>query len=185
MRRFVGYLVFLAYVGTLSDASAAFVIKLRNGNEFVTSRYWQEGKQIMFDTYGGVFGIDKGFVLKIETSDKPVQWMADVPKTPEATPQEVRIQESNGPKTPARDSKSGAKAKREEDPILKDFSALKEKFSKLDSMLTSELVEFSQELSGFKRKVQASGKPNNYINEFTEAFKMGDALEAELKSRRQ
>src|SRR5215207_8424955 len=54
-------------------ADAAFVIKLRNGNEFVTSRHWQEGKQVMFDVYNGVFGVDKALVTTIEQSDKPVR----------------------------------------------------------------------------------------------------------------
>ncbi len=51
-------------------ADAAFVIKLKNGNEFITSRHWQEGKQVMFDVYDGVFGVDKALVLKIINPDK-------------------------------------------------------------------------------------------------------------------
>ena len=35
-------------------ADAAFVIQLKNGNEFVTGRHWEEGTQVMFDVYGGV-----------------------------------------------------------------------------------------------------------------------------------
>jgi hypothetical protein len=185
MPKFITCLVFLACAGVLSNADAAFVIKLRNGNEFVTGRYWHAGKQIMFDTYGGVFGIDKAFVIKIEPSDKPVQLMSDLVKTPEATPEADQARQSDDAKKPTKRSQASAKAKRENDPIMKDFYALKEKFSKLDGMLTSEVVEFSKDLSDFKRKVQTSGKSNDYINEFTEAFKMGDAVEAALKSRRQ
>ena len=37
---------------------AAYIIKLKNGNEFITGRYWHEGRQLMFDAYGGVFGIE-------------------------------------------------------------------------------------------------------------------------------
>lgn len=54
-------------------ADAAFVIKLKNGNEFVTGRHWQEGTQVMFDVYGGVVGVDRNFVSKIAQSDKPLQ----------------------------------------------------------------------------------------------------------------
>jgi hypothetical protein len=185
MPKFITYLVFFACAGVLSNADAAFVIKLRNGNEFVTGRYWHAGKQIMFDTYGGAFGIDKAFVIKIEPSDKPVQPMSDSVKTPEASPEADRAQKSNDTKKPTKASQASAKTKREDDPIMKDFYALQEKFAKLDSMLTSEIVEFSKDISDFKRKVQKSGKSNDYINEFTEAFKMGDAVEAALKARHQ
>ena len=58
-------------------ADAAFVIKLKNGNEFVTSRHWQEGRQVMFDVYDGVFGVDKALVLKIDQSDKTVPFAID------------------------------------------------------------------------------------------------------------
>lgn len=185
MPKFITCLVFFACAGVLSNADAAFVIKLRNGNEFVTDRYWHEGKQIMFDAYGGVFGIDKAFVIKIEESDKPIKLITDLASPPEASPEADRARKSNDTKKPTKASQASAKTKREDDPIMKDFYALKEKFGKLDSMLTSEIVEFSKELSNFKRKVQASGRSNDYINEFAEAFKMGDAVEAALKSRRQ
>jgi hypothetical protein len=185
MRKSIACLLFLACAAGLSDASAAFVIKLRNGNEFVTDRYWHEGKQIMFDTYGGVFGIDKAFVIKIEESDKPIKLITDLVNPPEAAPEANRAKENAGSKKSSKPAEASAKTKREDDPIMKDFYALKEKFGKLDSMLTSEIVEFSKELSNFKRKVQASGRSNDYINEFAEAFKMGDAVEAALKSRRQ
>lgn len=185
MPKFIACLVVLAYAGIPSNADAAFVIKLRNGNEFVTERYWHSGKQIMFDTYGGVFGIDKAFVIKIEPSDKPVPLMPGSVKTPEAVPEGGRAQKSNDAKKPTRASQTSPKAKLENDPIMKDFYALQEKFSKLDSMLTSEIIEFSKDISGFKRKVQTSSKPNDYLKEFTEAFKMGDAVEAALKSRGQ
>ena len=33
---------------TGDTAMSAYVVK--NGNEFVTSRYWPEGRQILFDT---------------------------------------------------------------------------------------------------------------------------------------
>ena len=56
----------------VGSSDAAFLIRLKNGNDYVTSRYWQEGGQILFDTYGGVFGIDKAFVNKIDKTDQIV-----------------------------------------------------------------------------------------------------------------
>jgi hypothetical protein len=73
---------------------------------------------------------------------------------------------------------------RADDPIVQEFSALKEKFKGLEGMLTSELQDFSTDLTNLKRKIQTSGKSNDYLREFTAIFEMGDALEEKLKARR-
>ena len=185
MRKPIACLALATCAFALSSANAAYVIKLKNGNEFVTARYWHEGKQVMFDTYGGVFGVDKAFVLKIEQSDKPVKLISAVVEPPGTTLPPDSQKEGAGPKKPSERSEAPAKARPEDDPIMKDFYALKEKFAGLDSMLTSEMIEFSKDLSTFKRKVQTSGKSNDYLNEFAEAFKMGNVLESTLKSRGQ
>jgi len=39
---------------------ASYVIHLKDGREFATDRYWEEGDQIKFKRYGGVIGIQKG-----------------------------------------------------------------------------------------------------------------------------
>jgi hypothetical protein len=73
MRSSVIGLCLIAWAIEAELANAAFVIQLKNGNEFVTGRHWQEGTQVMFDVYGGVLGIDRKFVSKIAQSDKPLQ----------------------------------------------------------------------------------------------------------------
>ena len=45
MRKGLVYgVVFAAWGGWFGAADAAYVIKLKNGNEYVTARYWQEGE---------------------------------------------------------------------------------------------------------------------------------------------
>ena len=173
--------LFLVPIG--DTAMAAYVIRLKNGNELVTSRYWQEGSQILFDTYGGVFGIDKAFVAKIEASDKPLTPLATIIEEPEVKRQSAPSKAQQKSK-PAPVSTPQSEANRADDPIVLEFSALKERFNGLDGMLTAELQEFSTDLMNFKRKIQASKKSNDYLREFTESFKMGDALEEALKARR-
>ena len=68
------------------------------------------------------------------------------------------------------------------DPILKDLEVLKQKFSSVSGMLTSELNEFSKDVTTLKRKIQTSGESNRYLNEFTELHRIGDALEDILKA---
>jgi hypothetical protein len=185
MRKLIAGLILVACACALSSTDAAYVIKLKNGNEFVTGRYWQEGKQVLFDTYGGVFGVDKAFVITIQQSDKPVRAISASPEPRGTTPQANRAKEDGASKKPSELSEAPTKARRDNDPIMKDFYALKEKFAGLDGMLTSEIIELSKDLSDFKRRVQTSGKSNDYLNEFAEAFKMGNALESALKSRSQ
>ncbi|MBA7566408.1 hypothetical protein ES708_08099 [subsurface metagenome] len=49
-----------------STGDAAYRIRLKNGGEFKTLRYWNEGDQIKFYIYGGIVGIAKDSVRKIE-----------------------------------------------------------------------------------------------------------------------
>jgi hypothetical protein len=71
-----------------------------------------------------------------------------------------------------------------DDPIVKEFEALKQGFSSVNGMLTSELNQFSKNVTSLKRKIQTSGESNRYLSEFTELHKIGDDLENMLKERR-
>jgi hypothetical protein len=164
-------------------ANAAFVIQLKNGNEFVTGRHWQEGTQVMFDVYGGVLGIDRKFVLKIARSDKPLQLLT-FPSQDEKLQVKAQKDESETnkvlvPSTGKTDVKSDPN-----DPILKELGVLKQQFSSVNGMLTSELYEFSKNVTALKRKIQTSGESNRYLDEFTELHRIGDGLEDILKERR-
>ena len=167
-------------------ADAAFVIQLKNGNEFVTGRHWQEGKQVMFDVYGGVLGVDKNFISKIDRTDKPVQVVVDAQQSQDEKSQaaarknDSRSNEALVPSTGKTEVKADPN-----DPILKEFEALKQKFSSVEVMLTSELNEFAKNLAALKRKIQTSAKPNDYLNQFTELHKIGDDLEDTLNKRNQ
>jgi len=165
-------------------AMGAYAIKLKNGHEFITSRYWQDGRQLLFEVYGGVFGVDKALITTIEASDKPITLLSTVTEAPEAKPQPAPVKGEREGIQPAASPEAKAQVKRTGDPIFKEFDALKERFKGLDGMLTSELQEFSTDLTNLKRKIQASGKPNDYLREFTALFEMGDALEKALQTRR-
>ncbi|MBW2558496.1 MAG: hypothetical protein JRD69_06665 [Deltaproteobacteria bacterium] len=61
----VMFLSFLALAFPVTG-DAAYLIRLKNGGEFKTLRYWSEGDQIKFYIYGGVAGVQKDSVRKIE-----------------------------------------------------------------------------------------------------------------------
>jgi len=57
------YFLVLAFPAT---GDAAYLIRLKDGGEFKTLRYWSEGDQIKFYVYDGVVGIQKDSIRKIE-----------------------------------------------------------------------------------------------------------------------
>ena len=182
MRSLVIVLCVMAWAVEAELADAAFVIKLKNGNEFVTGRHWQEGTQVMFDVYGGVVGVDRNFVSKIARSDKPLQLLT-LPSQDEKPQVAARKDESESNKALVPSTAKTEVKVDPNDPILKDFEVLKQKFSSVSGMLTSELNEFSKDVTSLKRKIQTSGESNRYLNEFTELHRIGDDLEDILKDR--
>jgi hypothetical protein len=165
-------------------ANAAFIIQLKNGNEFVTGRHWQEGTQLMFDVYGGVLGVDRNFVSKIARSDKPLQ-LVTLPSQDEK-PQVTAQKDESKPDITSIPSSGKTEVKMgPNDPLIKEFEEVKLKFSTVNGMLTSELNEFAKSLAVLKRKIQTSAKPNDYLNQFTELHKIGDDLEDTLNKRNQ
>ena len=48
--------------------AASYRLQLKNGNEIKTSHYWEEGDEIKFYFYGGIAGIQKGFVSGVAIS---------------------------------------------------------------------------------------------------------------------
>jgi hypothetical protein len=172
-------LVFSLAYSTAGDAS--YIIKLKNGNEIVTSRYWQEGQQVMFDTYGGVFGVDRAYVIKIEESNKSVKQQVEPEPTLAKIPAPPAKEEKEQGHSPRTEVKS--RTARENDPIFKDFDTLKQRSQTVAGMWNSELQEFLKELTALRRRIQASGRSNDYLREFTEISEMGDAAEALLTKR--
>jgi len=184
MWKFAAYLMCAACAIGLGIADAAYVIRLKNGNVFVTARYWQEGTQILFETYGGVFGVDKSLVTKIEQSDKPVRLAAATPEQPEEKPRAEADKENNSEKKSSKPSEPQAQTRPEDDPVAKEFNSLKAQSVGLENMLTTELGEYLKKVSVLRAKIQADRKINQYIREYTELINMGDAAEAALRSRR-
>jgi len=177
--------LFLVPIG--DTAMGAYVIRLKNGNEFVTGRYWEEGRQVLFDTYGGVFGVDRSLVTKILQSDNPIplppirEHAAEEKPKLDAATEKTEKKEAKKPSAP-----EGAKSveKSADDPIQKEFKVLKAQYGELSSMLTGELGEYLRKIGALRTKIQSDRKINQYLQEYTELINMGDAAEATLRSRR-
>jgi hypothetical protein len=188
MRKAVTYgLFFLAGHAAVASADAAYVIKLKNGNEYITSRYWNEGGQVCFDTYDGIFGVEKSFVLKIEKTEKVVRLARVLEQEPVASPQTLSSKKE-GDETQRQEKGEGA-IKRERDPndpIVGEFNRLKEKTAEVDGMLTSEIRELLNQITAFKNKLAKDSKAFvQYGREFNDLQELGNLVENALRSRTQ
>jgi len=178
-------LFFLASHAAVAGADAAYVIKLKNGNEYVTTRYWNEGRQICFDTYDGIFGVEKSFVIKIEKTEKIVRLARALEQEPVADPQTAPSKkEGDGSHEKGEDTIK--KERDPNDPIVGEFNRLKEKTAEVDGMLTSEIRELLNQLTAFKNKLAKDSKAFvQYGREFNELQELGNIAETALRSRTQ
>jgi len=171
----------------VTDAGAAYVIKLKNGNEYVTARYWSAGSQVFFDTYGGVFGVEKAFVKKIERTDQMVRLPTVADRPPSEKPQADSKRESGA----RGDEKTneGATPKKEkapDDPIVGDLNRLKEKSKEVDGMLTGEIRELLNQITAFKNKLTKDSKLfMEYGRELNDTQELASQVETALRSRTQ
>jgi len=170
----------------VGGADAAYVIRLKNGNEYVTTRYWQERGQILFDTYDGVFGIEKSFVIKIEKVDHLIR----LGKSGGSSRKEGLPNEAATPAQelePKKDSESKAVKKRDpDDPIAGELNQLIEKSKQVDRMLTDEIRTLLGEITTFKNKLARDSKLFiEYGREFNEAHQTAEVVEAALRARTQ
>jgi len=185
MRKALTYGLFLlASHAVMASADAAYVIKLKNGNEYVTTRYWNEGGQICFDTYDGIFGVEKNFVIKIEKTEKVVRLARALEQEPVANPQTPSKEEGDGGHEKGEDTIK--KERDPNDPIVGEFNRLKEKTAEVDGMLTSEIRELLNQITTFKNKLAKDSKAFvQYGREFNDLQELGNIAETALRSRTQ
>lgn len=65
----------LVLIPAVSDA--AYLIRLKNGGELVTPRYWAEGNQMFFFYEGGTAGIERTIIDRIEKYEKEPGYYRD------------------------------------------------------------------------------------------------------------
>jgi hypothetical protein len=184
MRKLTVYgMIVAACSGWLSVADAAYVIKLKNGKEYVTTRYWHEGGQVRFDTYGGIFGIERTFVSKIEKTDQVIKLATAADRDPGVKFQADKSQKDKE----SEETKPATELKKREpdDPIVSEFNRLKEKSKEVDGMLTEEIRDLLKEIKAFKNKMSDNSKLFvEYSREFNDIHEISSAVEAAFNARR-
>ena len=180
------YAAALALLGAATAAHAAYVIKLKNGNEYVTTRYWHDGEQVLFDAFGGVFGVEKTFVAKIEKSlDGRLPIVKDDPPAPTAQ-SNSEVQKNSSENAAGTEPKPAKQPHDLNDPVVSEFNRLKDRSKEVDRLLTSEILELLKEITALKNKLSRDSKMFvNYGQEFNGAQEIGAAVESALRSRAQ
>jgi hypothetical protein len=171
-------------LGYTTHADANFVIKLKNGNEYVTSHYWQEGRQLFFDAYGGVFGVEKSFIAKVERSSSARLTQTD---NQPAAVNDASPRQKNESLENTSTSQTKVETQRVAgDPIVTEFDQLRDRSKRVDSLLTSEIRLLMKEITEFKNKLSKDSKLFiKYGREFNEAHDLADVVETVLTARTQ
>lgn len=159
----------LLLIPAVSDAS--YLIRLKNGGELATPRYWIEGKQIYFYYGGGIAGIERKEIDRVERREK--ETVGDMDATLEnidkkdSPPVTSVTEKAPGPEkstvgfepkpsmlnAPKIDKKEDTK----KDPdIMREFNKLEKKFESRKSMTIDELKDLKNDLIALRDKIVSS-----------------------------
>ncbi|MBW2636885.1 MAG: hypothetical protein JRC86_05080 [Deltaproteobacteria bacterium] len=124
---------------------ASYKITLKNGSVLYAGHYWKEGGQVLFYTYGGILGVEKGSVKKIEESEVVVRVVTppavkpaeDLAKVEEGVP---KAKEGVPDKAPP-EGKGAVNNK-----LMDEFNAIKGRYNVAGTLATDELVTLSEDL---------------------------------------
>lgn len=90
MKRLITTLAALSFLVCPAVSFSSYLVKLKNGQEFVISEYWEEGSRIKFYYHGGVVRVEKDQVEAIEESDLSYEEVeTPEPQAAQARPQSV------------------------------------------------------------------------------------------------
>jgi len=184
MKNYIAAIITIVFLICPSICFPSYLIELKNSSTFIINHYWEEGSLIKFYYYGGVVGISKNLISKIEKTDLVYEEETVSPqKKPETA--SVKTEPEAGAKTKTERAPAAGAAEKKDDLFIKAFNALKERFENIQSMTTEELYDFSKELTGFRDKVHKSRLGRVYVNQIFENHAMGVEVETVIKSRGQ
>jgi hypothetical protein len=140
----------------------------------------------LFDTYGGVFGVDKNFVAQIIKTDQVARLANATDREPgnklpvDGLNDKKAVDDNSNEETILRQRGD------DNDPIRSEFNRLKGKANEVDGMLTAEIRELLNQITAFKNKLSRDSKLFiQYGREFNDAHDLGSTVETALVSRTQ
>lgn len=153
---FIGIIVAVSVMFPLLS-SASFVIHLKDGGQILVDAYWKEGNTIRVKKYGGMIGISRALVSKIEeVKTEPIPEVKKVPE--EKAPGEIKVEEKTEKEKPAEISEEERKVA-EQEKASKMQVCLEEKAQIMQEMETATTAFNEAKATGNK------GKKNQAWNE--------------------
>lgn len=152
---------------------ASYIIHLKGGGQFITSKYWKEDGQIKFFVSGGMMGIDKDTVRAIEKSKihaddyQTNQSKQTIPKVNPAL--EKTIKEETVPEANAKEEKV-------------DLKAYQEKMDKLKADINKTLTRM-RKATASKDQIAKDDAAEENRRISAEMWKLTDELKAKNKGK--
>jgi hypothetical protein len=186
MKKYIPLIMIIAVAFFIfpSVGLASYKITLKNGSVLYAGHYWEEGGQVLFYTSGGILGVGKDSVKKIEESEVAVRVVTppapkpaeDLAKAEEAV---AKAEEGVPDEAPA-EGKAAVNNK-----LMDEFNALKGRYDIAGTLTTDELFALSKDMTAFRDKVLQSRLGFVYSDQLVELYSMGDEIEDLIKSRGQ
>lgn len=168
------FLVLLSFSFILAPAAsnAAYLLLLKNGGRLVTPHYWVEGRQLCFYFAGGIVGVDRGEINRVERHNPEPRAEADdvsggrEKKGPAPAPPLPEAEKvSAAPQAPAEKLDIAAQ-KRKKDQLTVELNDLLEKRRQAKAVkdmeaskrITEEILNTSSEVYRITDEVKAKNK---------------------------
>ena len=148
-----------------SISFASYVIHLKDGREYVTDRYWEEGDQIKFNRYGGVIGVQKNQVKAIEEKEDVPEEKTEAAK-PETPPVAEKEEDVKKAEVPEEAEKTGSTEQVEEQQKPEEVS--EEENRKEEQEKAAKIAAYLEE------KKRLSDELQRVYSAFKEAKARGD-----------
>ncbi|KAF0157565.1 MAG: Uncharacterized protein FD159_1379 [Syntrophaceae bacterium] len=160
---------------------ASYIIHLKGGGQFITSKYWEEDGQITFFVRGGTMGIEKDTVKVIEKSkihaddyqtNQSKQIIPKVTPALEKTIKEETVPHANVTTVPEANAK--------EEKV--DLKAYREKMDKLKADINKTLTRM-RKATASKDQIAMDGAIEENRRISAEMWKLTDELKAKNKGK--
>jgi hypothetical protein len=151
---------------------------------------------VLFETYGGTFGIEKAFVSKIESSERIVpsaiatsgkeKQIATEPKSfASSTERESNRPGEGKPLQPEKAARAPAGAKeplKKDEDILKEYGELQKRFGQLNDLPNHEVRGLEADMESFRKKLASSSKAEAHQQESDTVTTLQRAINGYLKA---
>jgi hypothetical protein len=152
------------------------LIQLKNGGQFLTPRYWEEGDEIKFYLNGQVMGIERDAVMKIEKSTREPRSLGYEEERQETVPTEKPIEspsvapEAEASQTPTKESVQIDPGK---DPdVMQQINELEKRFAVREGMTVDELEKLRDDLTALRDELASRYPEEEYGKLVTELSDM-------------